>query len=332
MFRQWIPNWEVTTHNYAIRKIMTLWRYFEEENFCALTDITTAETIDFIKNFRTWTGFFKFITLVNKQIIKFNEIMTDSTGHSFTEEDISYLQNFEKSLTPIFTALNTLNKNPYLGSFIPVLIRLRNDYDILFKKEEIVYLKQSTNKIYAHIKSHYKNFFDFHHEIEKCIIASCFIPAIKKKLSKIVPTESAVNLDNLRYETLQSLIQFDQNEGQNMNIQVNDVPLEDPEDDFSLLLPTPDDTAENSVHFIDNIITLELQSFTLNPSSNINILNSTPYLKKAFLKYNVSLASGQEVENKFYSQVYKEIICCKHDFQVIESKILKDDISSLFKN
>ena len=96
------------------------------------------------------------------------------------------------------------------------------------------------------------------------------------------------------------------------------------EDEFMIAIPTTsNETGFNHRSY------KEMVDFFCNKSAAIKILHNFPTIKKAFLKYNVLLASGQPVENKFFNNVYKEILTSKYEFEIIQAKILNNDIKSL---
>ena len=158
-------------------------------------------------------------------------------------------------------------------------------------------------------------------------MAASFSPSVKFGLQQFLPQNSRYSIENLCLEFSHSFLSDETEENTHSEV------LDDDEDEPMLLLSKKkaNNKAQN-VNKFNRKVKSDFDNYFADERASMKFLHSYPYMKKCFMKLNTILSAGQRTENKFFSNVYNELIFSKRDLSFIETKILRKDIENLNVN
>ncbi|XP_043269475.1 uncharacterized protein [Venturia canescens] len=207
------------------------------------------------------------------------------------ENDFRYIEGYLKVLKPIAETLDLLQGETFChyGYLFPSLVSLERKLKMLQNSEANTRFSPLITGLIKSLNDRFKPFFDLDDKVAGAAVAACSHPRFKSRW--LVPLS-----ESIRRKVESIFLQAATEEYQKgREVTANENVPAQPVDDFF-------DFGEDPQAFIPHespTVSVEIARYMASPSTNLEMLEEHPLIKRLFIKFNTPLPSSAAVERLF---------------------------------
>ncbi|XP_043271244.1 zinc finger BED domain-containing protein 4-like [Venturia canescens] len=229
------------------------------------------------------------IVVLKEQIVQVSPQLR--VTNALNENDFRYIERYLKILKPIAETLDLLQgeKFCHYGYLLPSLVSLERKLKMLQSSEANTRFSSLITGLIKSLNDRFKPFFDLDDTVAGAAVAACSHPRFKLRW--------LVSLPESIYQKVEGIFLQAATEEYKKRRQVTaeENVTAQPVDDFF-------DFGEDPQVFIPHespTVSVEIARYMASPSTNLEMLEEHPLIKRLFIKFNTPLPSSAPVERLF---------------------------------
>lgn len=247
----------------------------------------------------SWSSYFESLNHILIEKERLNILLQNlEINEYFVETEIFYLEEYILILQQIATALNKLREdsNQFYGYILPTIITLKVKFEKLKNLENLKYTRNLLESCIQGLLTRFSDYFLLSNK-DMEFMATVSSPNFKLRWFNVLKDSCTSNLLEIKnkFSNLAEIVLRD-----DFQLELTTIKQEsDNFFDFNEKVIGDGANMFSSVNILRNKIDLELIQYLDDPRVDLSMLESYPFIRKIFLRFNTPLSTSESVERLF---------------------------------
>lgn len=285
-------------HTSLLNKCHILWnRCYDRKSFDQIKQILGYPLKTPTSN--SWSSYFESLNHILLEKERLNILLQNlEINEYFVETEIFYLEEYILILQQIATALNKLREdsNQFYGYILPTIITLKVKFEKLKNLENLKYTRNLLESCTQGLLTRFSDYFLLSNK-DMEFMATVSSPNFKLRWFGVLKDSCTSNLLEIKnkFSNLAEIVLRDE-----FQLELTTIKQEsDNFFDFNEKVISDGINLFSSINILRNKIDLELIQYLDDPRVDLSMLESYPFIKKIFLRFNTPLSTSESVERLF---------------------------------